>query len=319
MYSLFSRAATAFLALALALAASAEPKPIVVAALKGPSGIGLVRLFDELPTMPDASEARVIAVPSADLMAAKLVSGEYDVGVLPVNVAAKLYTSGISIKLAAVIGEGMVSFLTNDPSISSLADLKGKKVNVAGQAATPDYLFKRLLKGAGLDPAKDLELDYALSYPEAAAALAAGKISCAVLPEPFTTMALLAQPALRSPFDLGKLWTASTGQSSYPMTALVLSSKLTSERPQAAAAIMKACSDSISWVIANPAAAGALVEKTDLGLKAAVATKAIPKSAYAYVPARVARSSIEALLAVFMELAPASVGGRLPDDGFYSF
>jgi len=60
------------------------------------------------------------------------------------------------------------------------------------------------------------------------------------------------------------------------------------------------------------------VEKHDLGLKAAVAAKAIPRSAYVYEGAREARPSIEALLGVFLQLSPASVGGKLPDDGFYA-
>jgi len=299
-------------------AAGADAKPISVAALKGPSGIGLVWLFEAPPSVADGSRVIPIAVPSADLMVAKLVSGEYDVAVLPVNMAAKLYSSGIGIELAAIIGEGMVTFLTNDSSISSIADLRGKTVNVAGQGATPDYLLRRLLAEASLDPSKDLRLEYALPYPEAAAALAAGKIGSAVLPEPFATMALSAAPALRSPIDLGKLWKSATGQASYPMTALVVSKRLSSERPQAVKAILAACEDSIRKVKADPAGAGALVERHDLGLKAAVAAKAIPRSAYVYTRALAARPSIEALLGVFLKLAPASVGGALPDDGFYA-
>src|SRR5512145_437482 len=105
----------ASLALLLALSASAaaygaDAAKISVAALKGPSGIGLVWLFETPPSVADGSIVVPIAVPSADLMVAKVVSGEYDVAVLPVNMAAKLYASGIGIQLAAIIGEGMVSF-----------------------------------------------------------------------------------------------------------------------------------------------------------------------------------------------------------------
>jgi NitT/TauT family transport system substrate-binding protein len=301
-----------------ALGLSAAPLAIVVGALKGPSGIGMVRLFETPPSAADGSTVRLVAVPSADLMMAKLVSGEYDAGVLPINVAAKLYSAGIALRLAAIIGDGMVSFLSVDPGIASISDLRGRKVNIAGQGATPDFLFKRLLKGAGIDPGKDISLDYSLPYPEAAAAIAAGKIECAILPEPFATMARNANPALRSPLDLGALWTKATGQSSYPMTAFVVSSKLAEERPQAVKAILDSIAASIAWVRARPEEAGALVEKEDLGLKAAISSKAIPRSAYVFTPAPEARRSVEALLGAFLELAPVSVGGKLPDDGFYA-
>jgi NitT/TauT family transport system substrate-binding protein len=302
----------------LASLSFAAASPIVVGALKGASGIGMVRLFDAAPVLADGSDIKLVAVASADLMTAKLISGEYDAGVLPINVAAKLYNSGIPLRLAAVVGNGMVSFLGSDPSIASLSDIKGRTVSVAGQGATPDFLFRKLLKVAGLDPDKDLRLDYSLPYPEAAVALATGKIDFAVLPEPFATMARLKNPSLRPLLDLGKLWTKQSSRPNYPMSAFVVSAKLASERPEAVKSILGAYSASILWVLSDPKAAGALVEKADLGLKASIAEKAIPLSAYVFVSATEARPEIEALLRVFLELAPSSVGGRLPDGAFYA-
>ncbi|MBL8968226.1 MAG: ABC transporter substrate-binding protein [Spirochaetaceae bacterium] len=315
--------AVAALAAALSLASQpvaaqgAAAKPIRLGALKGPSGIGLIRLFEAPPSLPGGAALEAIAVPSADVMTAKLVSGEYELATLPLNVAAKLRSAGIPVTLAAVIGDGMVKLLSADPAFASLADLKGKELYVAGQGATPDYLVRRLLKEAGLDPDKDLRLSYSLPYPEMAAALAAGKISYAVLPEPFATVATMANPGLKAPVDLGALWTKATGQVSYPMTALVATERFAAERPEALRAILAAAKDSLAWVKADPAAAGLLVEKHELGLKAPVAAKAIPRSAYVYVPAPTARPAVEALLKVFLETAPASVGGKLPDGAFY--
>jgi NitT/TauT family transport system substrate-binding protein len=102
------------------------------------------------------------------------------------------------------------------------------------------------------------------------------------------------------------------------MTAFVVSARLASERPEAVKTILDACAASIAWVLANPAEAGALVEKHELGLKAGIAAKAIPVSAYVFTEARAARPAVESLLGAFLELSPASVGGRLPDDGFYA-
>jgi NitT/TauT family transport system substrate-binding protein len=301
-----------------AIGAFAAPRPIVIGALKGPSGIGMIKLFEAAPEPADGSVVKPVRVASVDLMTAKLISGEYDAGVLPINVAAKLYSSGIQIELAAVVGEGMLSFLSADASIRSLGDLRGKKISVAGQGATPDYLFRRLLKGAGLDPVKDLQLDYSLPYPEAAVALASGKISYAILPEPFATMARIHNPLVQNRLDLGGLWMEQTGQSVYPMTCFVVSSALAATRPKAVRTILDAYAASISWVVAHPSEAGALVEKNDLGLKADIATASIPLSAHVFKDARTAKPEIEALLGVFLEFSPVSVGGRLPDDAYYA-
>lgn len=294
-------------------------KTINFAALKGPSGIGLIRLFDSPPII-EGYRVQMIAEKSADLMAAKVISGEYDLAVLPINMAAKLRASGIDIVLAAIVGNGMVSFLTNDASIGRLSDLRNKDVYVAGQGATPSYLFRYLLKASGLDPDRDIHLLYSMPYPEMAAALAAGRIRYAVLPEPFTTLAIEKNEArdLKSPLDLEALWRSATGQNSYPMTALIVSGKLAATSPSAIKEILAAASSSITWVRAYPEAAGLLVEKKDLGLQAAVAADAIPRSEYVFESATEARSSIEALLGVFLESDPASIGGKLPGDAFYA-
>lgn len=291
---------------------------MTIGALKGPTGIGMVRLFEDTPALPSGLKLQLIAVPSADVMAAKVIGGEYDAAVLPINMAAKLYSAGIPIRLAAIVGDGMVSFLSSDTSIRSIEDLRGKTIAVAGQGATPDYLLRFLLERAKIDPNTDLRLSYSLPYPEAAEALAAGKISCAVLPEPFATLALRANPSLRSPIDLGKLWTEATGQATYPMSAFVVSDRLASTHPDDVARILSAYSHSIAWVVANPREAGLLVAKHDLGLTAPVAAAAIPRSNYVFETAPVARAGVEALLEIFLKTAPASVGDKLPDANFYA-
>ena len=114
-----------------------------------------------------------------------------DVAVLPVNMAAKLRSAGVPIVLAAIVGDGMVlSFLTSDPAVRSLADLRGKETPCRGdRVQRPDYLIQKLLSRAG---ARTLQrtcaLSYSLPYPEMGPpALAGGKIQYAILPEPFAT------------------------------------------------------------------------------------------------------------------------------------
>ena len=140
----------------------------------------------------------------------------------------------------------------------------------------------------------------------------------AVLPQPFVTVAKRANPALRQAFSLDSLGQEATGQDDYPMTVFVVKASVIEDRPDAVRALMAAYEASIRSAIADPAAAGALVEKHDFGLKAPVAAAAIPESNYVFMAAPEARAMIEALLSVFLESAPASIGGKLPNDGFYA-
>jgi len=102
------------------------------------------------------------------------------------------------------------------------------------------------------------------------------------------------------------------------MSVFVLRDSILRDHPKTARALLDAYEASILWVKKNPVEAGALVEKHDLGLKAAIASAAIPRSAYVFIPAQKAREDVEALLSVFFEIAPKSIGGKLPDESFYA-
>lgn len=278
----------------------------------------MIRLFENAPDLPDATSASFEAIPSADVMAARLLSGQLDAAVLPVNMAAKLYNSGLPYRLVAVVGNGMVKLISSDSTLTSLGDLRGRDLYVAGQGSTPEFLMRTILLNAGINPDSDLNMIFSMPIPEIAASLSAGRIQSAVLPEPFATLALAGNKSSRVTFSLSEAWTHATGQSDYPMSVFVVRSSLIEERPAAVAALAKAYEGSIRRVVADPVYAGVLVEKHDMGLKAAIATAAIPECAFTYIGAKEARPAVEALLSVFLNAAPASIGSRLPDEAWYA-
>ena len=295
-------------------------KTLTIYSIRGPSGVGMIRLFEETPKIT-GFDVKVEALGGADLIAARFISGEAKVGILPPNMAAKIRESGKDVMAAAVIGAGMLSLLSSDPSVRRLEDLKGKTVEVAGQGATPDYVFRKILAAHGLIPEKDVKFGYSLAYPEIAQSLIASRVSLALLPEPFATMACSGKPDLVSVADIQAEWARAGGMGTtlgnYPMTLLVIDGAFAAANPGAAAGILGSVKNSVEWVTAHPVEAGALTEKYELGLKAAVVAAAIPKSNYVFIPAAQARPSLEALFRVFLENSPVSIGGALPDDGFY--
>ena len=139
--------------LAIGLSPLGAQEKITVYGLKGPSGIGMIRMF-ETPPQSAGVDISIEALASADLMVARFASGQAKIGILPPNIAAKLASAGKPLAVAAVVGNGMVSFLSSDSTVKSIADLKGKEVYVAGQGATPDYVFKKILSANGIDPEK---------------------------------------------------------------------------------------------------------------------------------------------------------------------
>ena len=134
--------------------------------IRGSSSLGLIKLFEEPPVIK-GFDINIEALGGQDLMAARFISGEAKIGILPPNMAAKIFTSGASdLRCAAVIGTGMLSLLSNDTDIRTIEDLKGKSVEVAGHGATPDFVFKKILRSYGLKPDIDVILGYSLPYPK---------------------------------------------------------------------------------------------------------------------------------------------------------
>ncbi|MDR0524645.1 MAG: ABC transporter substrate-binding protein [Spirochaetaceae bacterium] len=289
---------------------------VTVYGLTGPSGLGMIRLFEQPPKY-SGTALKVEALPQPDLMAARLISGEAKIGVLPPNIAAKIASAGKGIQVAAVLGTGMLSLLTRDPSIQRIEDLKGQSVEVAGPGATPDYVFRRILLAKKMNPDKDLKLNYSLGTSEIAQSLIAGRVSTGLLPEPFATMARAGKPDLRLVSDIQQEWAQAGGNGNYPVTVLVVAGDFAASQPALLKTILNAVKSSIEWVVSHPAEAGALAEKHHMGIGASVAAAAIPRSNYVFIPASEARPGLEALYRAFLEFAPASIGGKLPGENFY--
>jgi len=92
-----------------------------------------------------------------------------------------------------------------DGTITSVADLKGKKVSVNAPGATEMWL-ERALETGGLT-INDIDLQY-LTFPDAVVALESGAVDAAIVGEPVATSAEQSGVAVRllDDFDVQDLW-----------------------------------------------------------------------------------------------------------------
>ena len=295
-----------------------EPMTLQAAAFKGPSGFGIIRMFETPPDLGENVSVEFQVLPTPQEMVARVAGGELDFAVFPSNMAAKLYTEGPGYKLGAVTGMGLISVVSRDASIRDWEDLKGKTVYSVGKGATPDYLFSYLLKKHGLDPEKDVTVDFSITNgAQLAQFIIGGKADTAVLPQPFVTLATKKATDVEAVLDFQEAWKEVQGSdTSYPITVVVVKPQLAQEHPAVVTAFLQAYAESIGWVNANPAEAAALIEKHDI-MPAAIAQPAIPSCNLQFIAAADAKQVMEDYLSVLLDYNPASVGGQLPDEGFY--
>lgn len=290
-----------------------------VAALAGPSGLSMARFFCEPPRTSTCSFDFQTAG-SVDVMVPKLITGDIDIGILPVNVAVKLYTTNPeTIVLGAITGTGMLSLVTRDKEISKISDLENKRIYVAGQGSTPEYVLRSLIKASGINESS-VTLDFSLPTIEIATALAANRIAHALIPEPFTTLSIKnaskQEPLFRA-INLSEVWKDYGYGEDFPMTVCVIRSSFAKENPVVVREFLAAYRETIFWTVQNPGKAAQCSEKANLGLLASVAEEAIPHCGFTFIFAEEAQPLIESLLSVFLDYAPSSIGGSLPNKGFY--
>ena len=298
-------------------AQSASSKAVTtrVGILNGPSCIPVAKLIEDSTSVSDI-ELSFEKFPDPQALLPKLLKNEIDIGFLPINVAAKVYNSSSkAILCAGISGYGNLAIITKDKNIKNLSDLEGKTLYVAGQGSTPEYMLKFLLsKNKLIDK---VIMDFSIPTASLAPALISDKIEYALVPEPFATIASIKDSSVFYAIDLQKEYKSLTKSDNYPLTCIVVNSRFAKEKPESVKTFLDQYKKSALWTVENPAQAGILCEKADLGLAPAIVTKTLPKSNYKYIPAADARKDIEAMLKIFMENDKSSIGGKLPDKDFY--
>lgn len=296
-----------------------EKIDINVAALIGPTGMGMVDLMEKSALGETANHYNFELTGAPDALVGKVVSGELDIIAVPTNLALVLYnkTEG-NVQLAAVNTLGVLFVLENGNEIQSVEDLKGKTINVSGKGAVPDFAAQYLFKEAGLTIDTDVTMDYSLEHADLATAMVSGDIKIGMLPQPHVTTALMRNPDLRVALDITQEWQkASGGEDQLMMGAIIVQKAFAEAHPDAVNAFLDEYRASVDYVNNNVAEAAKLIEKYGILPNAAIAEKAIPLSNIVYIDAVDARASLDSFFKILHTLEPKSVGGKLADEGFY--
>ncbi len=291
-----------------------QTEPVRVGALKGPTAMGLVRMMSD-----DGVNSYTLAG-SADELTPKLIKGELDIACVPANLAAVLYnkTEGQIVTLA-VNTLGVLYIVENGgEAVQSMADLKGKTLVAAGKGSTPEFGLRYLLEQSGLDPDKDVTVDWKSEHAECVAALAAGTADLALLPQPFVTVAQgKLGNGLRVALDLTAEWDALDNGSAMITGVAVARRDFVEQNPELVDMFLKEYAVSVDWVNENTAKAAELVTANGIIESAAIAEKALPHCNIVCLTGQEMFEKLSGYLQVLAAAAPESVGGALPRDGFF--
>lgn len=296
----------------------AEAVPVRLGGLKGPTSMGMVKLLDDAERKKTENEYEYTLAVAADELTPKLLKGELDIAAVPANLASVLYhNSDGAIRVIAVNTLGVVYLVEKGgETVKTVADLKGQTVYATGKGTTPGYALSYLLTQSGLDPEKDVTIEWKSEPTEVVAQMAALDHAVAMLPQPFVTVAKNQLSDLRVAVDLTEAWDALKNGSRLVTATLIVRSDFAEEHPEEVKTFLKEYAASADYVNENPKEASLLVEKYGI-VKAAVAEKAIPECNIVCLTGNEMKTAVSGYLSVLFGQEPKSVGGKLPDDDFY--
>ena len=287
-----------------------------VAALKGPTALGMVKMMRD-----DAGESYAFEIlASADEITPRLTRGELDIAALPANLASVLYNrTGGEIRALAINTLGVLYVAARGDAIHSVADLAGRTIYTAGKGSTPEFALDYILRANGLIPGEDVTVEFKSEHSECLAALMADESAAAMLPQPFLTTAMQKAEDVRMALDLTKEWDALQGEGGSAMITGVVAARAAfiDENPEAVARFLADYAASVEFTNANISEAAELIGAYDI-VPAAVAEKALPGCHICFIDGAAMREKLSGYLQVLFDAAPESVGGALPDAAFYS-
>lgn len=261
-----------------------------------------------------------------DQLRALALGGQADFMAMPSNVAANLYNRGVPLKLLDINTWGILSIVSRDEGMKTLADLVGKELVMPFRGDMPDIIFQTLAEKQGLRVGEDIRLRYVATPIDAMQLLLTRRADQALLAEPAISMAFIKSrslpvkiiaPQLYRSVDLQAEWGRVFDRDArIPQAGIVV----LGQRMEDAALIQRfeqAHAQALQWCSANADACGRVVAERISMLTPEGVADSIRAVQAEFVTAADARPDLEFFYQKLAEREPGLIGGKLPGDDFY--
>ncbi|MBS5853154.1 MAG: transporter substrate-binding domain-containing protein [Staphylococcus sp.] len=281
-------------------------KKVSVIVPTGTPSLGIANVLND-KTLVDAN-----IVSGSDPLIAAFTNASYDVVVAPVNLGAKLYNSNenFSYILYKTIVWGNYYLVSNE-EIATLENLEGKTVLVFGMNSTPDVVLRTLISAKNIN----VNLEYVDDVTTANSYLLSGKADIIVSAEPSLTK--ISANKNFYILDLQKQWQQLTGRYSLPQAGIFIKKNIKDEKYLKS--VLDKMIESVQMASTKPNVLVANAINVDENL-AKIGEETLQK-AIGNCNLRVEETDKEAIEFYFSQVIQlgigATVGGKLPDEGFY--
>lgn len=294
-----------------------EPKTIKFCYQDGTPSLTVAKLAKENPEIKKNITIQYEMQKSPDLLVGKVLKGEADIAIVPSNLAAQAFNKDFPYEIVGTAVWGSF-YLTSTEDITTFEELKGKEIYSFGKGLTPDLVFSYVLSKNGIDPEKDVTINYLNAASEVGPAFLGGKTNLAVLAEPLLTTVMMKKADAKVIFDLNKEWAKAAGtEKGYPQASLIIKKDLIDNNLEFVKDFIKAYEESRKWAAENPEKLGEYAEALEISVKKETLEKGI---IWTNIESFSIKDSIEEYNAYYnaiLDFSPDFIGGKMPDEKIY--
>ncbi|HEY7165548.1 MAG TPA: ABC transporter substrate-binding protein [Candidatus Binatia bacterium] len=134
-------------------------------------------------------DANLVYIPSSSTIAQAQISGDVDISTANSQVIVDADLNRGNLLAIGAVTNWVAFYVMANPEVSSVADLKGRKIGVTRFGASTDFAVRKLLQKYHLKPATDVPIVQIGGMPELAAAISNGAIAAAPMSYPMAYVA----------------------------------------------------------------------------------------------------------------------------------
>jgi len=254
---------------------------------------------------------------TTDALAAKVLSNEADIAIVPSNLAAQLYNKELGYHIAATGSWGSF-YLISEKNIEDISELKGQEITTIGKDLTPDMMLRRMLTLKEVTPDEDVTINYLNGATELAPNFIGGKATTISVPEPMLSMIMSKKPDTHIILDFNEEWKNAYGsENGYPQSSLIIKKEILENYKAEVDLLLKEYEASIKWGNENPKELGDYAQELELAVNKEVLPEALTRANMKYVPIKESLDDYSKFFNVLFEMQPKTIGGQIPDEGIY--
>ncbi len=295
-----------------------ETDTIRIAGLKGPTSIGMVKLFSDADNGLTENKYEHTIAAMADEITATFLKGELDIVAVPANLASVLYNK--SEGAVEVLGINTLGVLyiceKGGETVTDVKSLKGKTIFATGKGSTPEYALEYILAQNGLDIDTDVTIEWKSEPSETVAEMSALDSAVALIPQPYVTVAENTLSDLRVAISLTEEWEKLDNGSTLISAVYLARKDYVEKNPGTIRKFLEEVEASTAYCNENVEETATLVENYGI-VKAAIAKKAIPNCNIVCITGDDMITKLKGYLEILYGQNSAAVGGTMPADDFY--